>query len=114
MFLVRPEHANRVRRTHLDGPADLVVEVISPGTEDTDRGAKFYEYERGGVPEYWLIDPDRETADFYLRDEKGVYRIQPTPEGVFRSRQLDGFELRVEWLWTRPSVLRVLRDLGVV
>lgn len=114
VFFLRSEHIERVRGNHIDGPADIVVEVISAGTEGVDRGAKFYEYERGGVPEYWLIDPDRETAEFYVLDAKGVYRAEALQAGAFRSRQLDGFELKVEWLWERPDMFEVLRELGVL
>ena len=51
--------ANRVnmRPNYLDGPADLVIEVISPESIYRDRVTKFTEYQVGGVPEYWLIDP---------------------------------------------------------
>ena len=44
----------------LDGPPDLVVEIISPESIDRDRGRKFVEYEAESIPEYWLIDPIRD------------------------------------------------------
>src|SRR5437016_1200797 len=49
-FFVAKENLGRVKRLNLEGPADLVVEIISPGSRATDRGDKFYEYEQGGVP----------------------------------------------------------------
>ena len=113
IIFLRREHVGRVRKLYLDGPADVVIEVVSPGSEDVDRGAKFYEYERGGVPEYWLLDPERETAEFFVRDEKGVFRAVPLDNGVYRSRNIEGLELPVDWLWQRPPVLRALRELGV-
>jgi Uma2 family endonuclease len=113
VLLVRHEHAERVHRLFLDGPADLVIEVISEGTEGIDRGEKFFEYERGGVPEYWIIDPDREVAEFYLLDEKGVYRSANVPvDGTFASPALDGFVLKVQWLWDRPTAVEALRESG--
>lgn len=36
---------------------DLVVEVLSPSTEATDRGKKLQTFARFGVPEYWIVDP---------------------------------------------------------
>ena len=65
LLFVAARHVDRLRRTYLDGPADLVVEVLSPESAGRDRGEKFYEYARGGVPEYWLIDPDAQWAEFY-------------------------------------------------
>ena len=49
----------------IEGPPDLVVEILSPGTEQRDRGYKLTMYARHGVPEYWIIDPDARMIDVY-------------------------------------------------
>ncbi len=114
VMFIRAESLGRVNRLFLDGPADLVIEIISEGTESIDRGDKFFEYQRGGVPEYWIIDPDREVAEFYLLDAKGVYRASYVPvDGTFASPALDGMQLKVQWLWDRPPVSELLEDLGL-
>lgn len=113
MFL-RSEHRERITNRNIEGPADLVVEVISPGTEGIDRGDKYYEYERGGVPEYWLLDPHRQVADFFVRDERGYYRPRlPDADGIYRSSVLAGFWLKVAWLWDRPPLREVEAELGL-
>jgi Uma2 family endonuclease len=56
---VANENLSRVGEQGLEGPGDLVVEIISPESRARDRGDKFYEYEQGGVREYWLLDPLR-------------------------------------------------------
>ena len=44
-------------------------------------------------------------------DETQAYRAAFTgSEGVYRSRELPGFWLRVEWLWKQPSLFEVLRE----
>jgi Uma2 family endonuclease len=48
LFIAR-EHLDRLRDTYLEGPADLVVEIISRDSRARDRGEKFYEYEQAGV-----------------------------------------------------------------
>lgn len=114
VMFVRTENLARRHRFFLEGPADLVVEVISEGTEGIDRGDKFFEYQAGGVPEYWIIDPDREVAEFYLLDEKGVYRSANVPvDGAFESPSLEGMQLQVRWLWDRPPVSDLLAELGL-
>lgn len=115
LLFVAQDHLDRLRETHLDGPADLVVEIVSPESAERDRGTKFYEYARGGVPEYWLIDPQDEWAEFYhLQARSRYYLQQPEAEGIYRSRVLPGFWLRVAWLWQPPPVLDVLRELGLL
>jgi Uma2 family endonuclease len=45
---------------------DLVVEVLSRGTESNDRGRKLRLFLRYGVPEYWILDPDEHTVEVRL------------------------------------------------
>lgn len=116
LFLERA-NVTRLQRTYLDGPADLVVEIVSPESRTRDRGDKFYEYEQGGVREYWLIDPQRKQAEFDLRGEDGIFRPASIgDDGIFRSRVLDGLWLKVEWLWQRPlpTVPSVLKEWGLI
>ncbi|MDH7486272.1 MAG: Uma2 family endonuclease [Anaerolineae bacterium] len=115
LLFVAGEHLARLKETYLDGPADLVVEIVSPESLSRDRGEKFYEYEQAGIPEYWLIDPRREEAEFYQLDAQGRYRlVLSDAEGVYHSRVLGGFRLHVAWLWRPPRVLDALRELGLV
>ncbi len=115
VLFVGREHLERLGETYLDGPADLVVEIISPESIGRDRGEKFAEYEAGGVSEFWLIDPMRERVEFYQLDARGRYRpITPDTDGIYRSRALTGFWLRVAWFWQSPSVWDALRELGLV
>jgi len=102
VLFVAGEHLSRLQRNHLAGPADLAVEIISPESFSRDRGDKFREYEKGGVLEYWLIDPERQQAEFYRLDGRGIYQLVPPQEGVFRSEVLPGLWLEVAWLWGEP------------
>ncbi len=114
ILFLRREHLGRLHPTYLDGPADLVVEIISPESLARDRGEKFVEYETAGIPEYWLIDPIRRRAEFYSLNSAGQYRsVDPDAQGIFRSQVVDGFWLRVEWLWQDPLPLEedALREI---
>ena len=105
----------RLHRYFLSGPADLVIEVADRGSRASDRGDKFFEYEQGGVPEYWFIEPERKAAEFYRITANGRYdTIKVSDDGIFRSRALEGFWLRVNWLWKRPRVRHVLTEWGLV
>ncbi len=117
ILFVATEHLDRLKPNFLEGPADLVVEIISPDSRGRDRGEKHLEYERGGVREYWLIDPERRQAEFYLPDANGVYHVhEADPDGIFRSRVLEGLWIRPEWLWQEPmpAVLGIVREWGLL
>jgi Uma2 family endonuclease len=117
LLFVAKEHLQRLKENYLDGPADLVIEIISPESRLRDRGEKLAEYELAGVREYWLIDPEEQRADFYILGDDGRYdRRRPRPDGRYRSEVLKGFELDTNWLWRSPlpSVLEVLRELQIV
>ena len=115
LIVILPEHLDRLQRTYFDGAPDLVVEIVSKESRSLDRGEKFYAYEAGGVPEYWMIDPERKQAEFAQRGEDGAYRIVFSGSaGVYSSRVLEGFWLKVEWLWSQPSVWDVLKEWGWV
>lgn len=54
------------RRPRADLPVTasiLIVEVLSPGSRRHDRVTKRAHYQRGGVPEYWIIDQDAELVE---------------------------------------------------
>jgi Uma2 family endonuclease len=50
-------------------PPDLAVEVLSPSTEQTDRGRKLRLLARFGVREYWLVDPVGQTVELLVLDD---------------------------------------------
>jgi Uma2 family endonuclease len=117
LLFVANENRPRLRPTYLDGPADLVVEIVSPESRGRDRGEKHFEYERGGVREYWLIDPERTLAEFHQLGEDRRYHLAPLDaDGCFHSEALPGLWLRVAWLWQEPlpSVRDVLQEWGLV
>jgi Uma2 family endonuclease len=49
----------------VEGPPDLVAEVLSPATAARDRGVKLERYGLYGVQEYWVVDPDQRTIEVW-------------------------------------------------
>jgi Uma2 family endonuclease len=61
VLYVRNNSRAQITEQNVQGPPDLVVEILSPGTAARDRDLKRKRYERFGVQEYWLVDPDHNT-----------------------------------------------------
>lgn len=107
LFVVTNANLSHVNRQYLDGPADLVVEIVSDESVRRDRHEKLREYERSGVKEYWVIDPrvGRRRADFYRLDDEGAYDLYATEdEERVETAILPGFWLRPSWLWEESRV----------
>lgn len=114
LLFVANRNLKRLHNTHLEGPADLVIEIISPSTKTIDRVDKFAEYQAGGVREYWIIDPATKTAEFYRLGRNGKYQLADTDaDGLFRSQALKGFWLEVDWLWKPPKLQAIRKEWGL-
>ncbi|MGB9662505.1 MAG: Uma2 family endonuclease [Moorellaceae bacterium] len=117
LLYVSAERLHLLKETYMDGAPDLIVEITSPESLARDRGEKYVEYEAAGVREYWLIDPDRQQAEFYRLGDNGRYQtIIPDAAGIYRSEVIPGFWLKVEWLFQDPppAVIACLKDMGIV
>ena len=118
VLFVRQDRLGILGAKDVQAPVDLAVEIVSPTSGRRDRETKFEGYERTGVPEYWLIDPERREAVFYRLDGEpyrpgGAYRAVPLADGAFESRAVPGFRLDPQALFQDPlpSAFAVLQAL---
>jgi Uma2 family endonuclease len=115
ILFVAKKNLKRLKKTYLQGPADLAIEIVSPGSRAIDRGDKYFEYEQGGVGEYWLLDPHRKRAEFYQRDKSGLYTAAPLdPDGVYHCKAISGLWVKPSWFWYPfPTLAAVRREWKV-
>jgi Uma2 family endonuclease len=61
--------------TQLPGASDirLIIEVAGSSME-YDRSIKLNSYASAGIPEYWIVDLDRDGVEQYRRPENGMYQ----------------------------------------
>ncbi|HNO62185.1 MAG TPA: Uma2 family endonuclease [Plasticicumulans sp.] len=71
--LVVCDPAKLANGRHVDGAPDLVVEVLSPSNALKDRRLKRRVYERAGVPELLLIDPEQRYVEIHRLGSDGRY-----------------------------------------
>jgi Uma2 family endonuclease len=67
LLYVSNERAAVITQPNIKGAPDLVVEIGSPGTRKRDEVTKRRLYERFGVSEYWVVDPELEAVKVYRR-----------------------------------------------
>jgi Uma2 family endonuclease len=100
LLVVLDSNPHELKKTYMDGPADICIEIVSEESAERDRGEKFTEYEKGGVPEYWLLDPLREEARFYRLNDEGRYIAQDVDSEVnYATPTLPGLKVHVPILW---------------
>ena len=116
IIFVDNSHMDRLERNHLRGPADLVIEVVSPDNPRRDRVEKLAEYEAGGVREYWLIDPQVNEALFYTLGPNGRYSAAELDGSVYHCKVIAGLWINRDWFFKTPlpSTLDVIKWWGLV
>ncbi|MGE3799915.1 MAG: Uma2 family endonuclease [Candidatus Kapaibacterium sp.] len=78
------------------GVPDLIVEILSPSNASTDLWDKRLLYERSGVCEYWIVDPERHRVEVYENVDGVFVRFAAAEkEGEVSSKALNGFTLNV-------------------
>ena len=77
------EHLARYGVKKILGAPDLAVEVISPSSKLYDRALKHMVYEQASVPEYWLVDKEKQTIELFAL-ENGTYLSL----GAFKGEQV--------------------------
>ena len=87
------------------GPADIVIEILSEATEETDRITKRDEYRVTGVPEYWIVDLSARAVliHYFAQDRQGLFQ----GDDEFESEVLKAAELPCQF--SVPELFGILR-----
>ncbi len=94
LLFVSKERADIITPANVQGAPDVMVEVRSPSTARLDWVVKRELYARYGVKEYWLVDPDVETATVLLLGERGYEEATTYWKGqVLTSPTLEGLAI---------------------
>lgn len=55
------------------GTPDMIIEILSPSTGKNDKILKFNKYEKAGVKEYWIAEPDTKILNVFILQDDGLY-----------------------------------------
>ena len=70
LVVSEPTH---ITKRGIEGPPLLIVEILSPSTQQQDRGVKAQRYAELGVEHYWIVDPVKKRLECHRNDD-GVFR----------------------------------------
>ncbi len=82
----------------INGPPDLVIEILSPGTSRRDRTEKLDLYAKYGVAEYWIVDPASQLFEFLILNQ-GRYTIMQSANNCYQSSLLPEVEIDLAAFW---------------
>jgi Uma2 family endonuclease len=113
ILFVADRNTKRLKRGGVEGPPDLAVEIVSPESVERDYDKKRRQYQRFGIPEYWIIDEDERKVILLRLDRQKKYREVAPRKGMLYSQALAGFRLDPNWLWQdpRPDEIEILQQL---
>jgi Uma2 family endonuclease len=85
LLVLLPDSRARLARRGVEGPPDLLIEVLSPSNRAHDQVRKRELYARVGVREYWIVDPEQRVIE--VIDGRGVTvrRVDAGSEPVLQS-----------------------------
>jgi Uma2 family endonuclease len=73
IIVLLPESQAHPTERGVEGPPDLLIEVLSPSNRGHDLLTKRALYARAGVREYWLVDPDARTIEILALDRDAFH-----------------------------------------
>ncbi|MCG8449591.1 MAG: Uma2 family endonuclease [Pirellulales bacterium] len=84
----------------INGPPDLVIEILSPSHVRRDRMDKLTLYAEFGVAEYWIVDPIEKQFDFLVLNDQGRFEVQLHKGDQYESPRLKELSIHVTDFWT--------------
>ena len=98
VYFTAARFADVVNEKHATAAPDLVVEILSPGTRRRDLGRKRAVYDREGVHEYWMVDPEAGSVTVLRgpRSDAGLTDVTVltlADGGILESRLFPGLQI---------------------
>ena len=87
IYFVGAQNLTGFQEDGFHGTPDLIIEILSPGSEKLDRIDKFNTYESCGVKEYWIVDSLDKKATGY-KNTGGKFEVLPEKTGQINSTLL--------------------------
>lgn len=95
LIFVSKQSREMVKDDGIHGAPDLIIEILSPSTAYYDIKKKYKSYEKIGVKEYWIVDPEMKSVDLFSLTEQGkfIQSASLAEKGTVKSAVINGFEI---------------------
>ncbi|MEO8677719.1 MAG: Uma2 family endonuclease [Vicinamibacterales bacterium] len=99
LFVVLGDQLNILTEKNVQGAPGIVIEILSPGTRRRDQTLKRNLFDRQGVREYWMVDPNRNEVVTYRRAADGSFTREAPPARTLTTPLLPGWSLSLDRLF---------------
>lgn len=86
-----------ITTTRIRGVPELVIEILSPSNRKYDLELKKQLYERHGIPEYWVVDPENDFVEQNLLGPNAKYSAETLVEAVEFQKLPSSVDLKSVW-----------------
>lgn len=103
LLVIAGDQTHILTGKNVQGPPALVIEVLSKSTRRRDAQTKRRLFERAGVREFWLVDPELDGVQVFRRSPEGkltrVGDLTAEDGGLLTTPLLPGCEIRLRELF---------------
>jgi Uma2 family endonuclease len=98
IVFISQQRRDIIKDDGIHGAPDMVIEILSPSTAYYDLKKKYKIYEKFGVKEYWIVDPEIKSVELFSLTEQGKFVLSAGlyEQGIVKSGILSGIEITLE------------------
>jgi len=100
LFVILKNKYSNIKENHFEGPADLVIEILSKSTKELDLNKKVQNFLKFGVAEIWIIDLFEKKISIYFKNENdSIHYSDSNSSEIIQSKVLPDLNLQIRWIW---------------
>ena len=99
LLVVSESRTSGIKPKNVQCAPDLAIEILSQSTAKRDQQLKKSLYQRVGVAEYWIVDPQAHVVEQYCLDAEGADELQGTFADKLTARSLSDVHVDLREIW---------------
>jgi len=99
LVIVMNDKRRIITPKRIRGVPDLCIEILSESNPSQDRVLKLEMYQRCGVAEYWIVDPEEQSIDVYVLNPEGHYQPRRHTGETLSPATIPDVDIKVDAIW---------------